>query len=309
MIGRAALTPGQCHNEGVTQEFEHRRRRQGYDDMLDLPGQDPLTVGQAEEIIRRAVELQVDDDLALPMLNERTLGRVAAELGIEPGHLRRAIAEARTSLEQPDLGLFDRLFAPGSITESAVVRGDRESVESRLGDWMSRHEGLRLRKKLPDGGVWEKDSHVLTRIRMGLRMGRGSRVLRNSRKVTHRIQPIRTDEQALALEAETHTLKAVGAATVAGLGALAATGAAVGAAAGVPEIAIPAAAGGFLLGAGAIVTGVKIWLGRVKDALRRALDSVSSPTIVEDPLEAQLKKLRRGWRDATRDFRGRNRWV
>ena len=295
----------------MTQEFEQRRPQPTYDGTIELPAEDPLSVNQVEAIIRRAVELQVDDDLSLPTLDERALHRVAAELGIEPGHLRRAIAEARTSLEQPDPGLFDRLFAPGSITESAVVRGDRESIESRLGDWMSRQEGLRLRKKLPDGGVWEKDSHVLTRIRMGLRMGRGSKVLRNSRKVTHRIQPIRPDEQALALEAETHTLKAVGAGAVAGLGVIAAAGAAAGAATGIPEIAIPAAAGGFLLGAGAIVTGVKIWLGRVKDALRRALDGVSSPGVAEnaDPLETQLKKLRRTWREAADDFRGRNRWV
>ena len=295
----------------MTQEFEQRRHRRAYDGTIQLPPIEPLSVDQVETIIRRAVELQVDDDLSLPTLDEAALHRVAAELGIEPGHLRRAIAEARTSLDQPDPGLFDRVFAPGSITESAVVRGDRESIESRLGDWMSRQEGLRLRKKLPDGGVWEKDSHVLTRIRMGLRLGRGSKVLRNSRKVTHRIQPIRPDEQALALEAETHTLKTVGATAVAGLGVLAAAGAAAGAASGVPEIAIPAAAGGFLLGAGAIVTGVKVWLGRVRDALRRALDGVTSPGIVEnaDPLETQLKKLRRTWRDAAEEFRGRNRWV
>jgi hypothetical protein len=295
----------------VTQEFEQRRRRQAYEGTIDLPPQEPLSVDQVETIIKRAVELQVEDDLSLPTLDEQALHRVARELGIEPGHLRRAIAEARTSLERPDPGVFDRLFAPGSITESAIVRGDRESVESRLGDWMSRQEGLRLRRKLPDGGVWERDSHVLTRIRMGLRMGRGSRVLRNSRKVTHRIQPIRDDEHALALEAETHTLKTVGAAAVAGLGVLTAAGAAAGAATGAPEIAIPAAVAGFTIGAGAIVAGVKVWLSRVKDALRRALDSVASPGVIEepDPLENQLRRLRKNWRETAREFRGRNRWV
>lgn len=295
----------------MTQEFEQRRRRQAYEQAIDLPPQEPLSVDAVETIIRRAVELQVEDDLSLPTLDEEALHRVAEELGIEPGHLRRAIAEARTSQERPDPGLFDRMFAPGSITESAIVYGDRESVESRLGDWMSRQEGLRLRRKLADGGVWEKDSHVLTRIRMGLRMGRGSRVLRNSRKVTHRIQAIRDDEQALALEAETHTLKTVGATAVAGLGAVAAAGAAYGAASGVPEIAIPAAAGGFLLGSGAIIMGVKMWLSRVKDALRRALDGVSSPAVTadRDPMDRQLKRLRHNLREAGREFRGRNRWV
>lgn len=294
----------------MTQEFEQRRRQQPYEGTVDLPPKEPLSVDTVEAIIRRAVELQVDDDLALPTLDERALHRVAEELGIEPGHLRRAIAEAQTSLERPDPGLFDRLFAPVSITESAIVYSDRETVESRLGEWMSRQEGLRLRRKLADGGVWEKDSHVLTRIRMGLRMGRGSRVLRNSRKVTHRIQAIRDEEQALALEAETHTLKAVGAAAVAGLGAAAAAGAAFGTAVGAPEIAIPAAVGGFLLGSGAIVTGVKVWLSRVRDALRRALDGVSSPDVMHgnDPLERQLLRLRKNLREARREFRGRTRW-
>lgn len=290
----------------MTQEFEQRQSRPAYEDMIDLPPKEPLSVDTVETIIRRAVELQVEDELALPTLDEKALHRVAAELGIDPAHLRRSIAEAKTSMEKPDPGLFDRLFAPGSITESAIVYADRETTESRLGEWMSRQEGLRLRRKLVDGGVWEKDSHVLTRIRMGLRMGRGSRVLRNSRKVTHRIQPIKDEEQALALEAETHTLKAVGAGAVAGLGALAVAGGVVGSAVGAPEIAIPAATGGFLLGSGAIVMGVKVWLSRVKDALRRALDGVSSPDIAEgnDPLERQLRRLRKSFKDARREMRG-----
>ncbi len=295
----------------MAQEFEQRRRRQAYEGTTDSPPGEPLSVNAVEHIIRRAVELQVQDDLSLPTLDEQALHRVAEELGIERGHLRRAIAEARTSLERPDPGLFDRLFAPGSITESAIVYADRSTVESRLGEWMSRQEGLRLRRKLPDGGVWEKDPHVLTRLRMVMRLGRGSRVLRNSRKVTHRIQAIGAQEQALALEAETHTLKTVGAAAVAGLGAVAAAGAAYGSAAGAPEIAIPAAVGGFLLGGGAIITGVKVWLSRVKDALRRALDGVSSPDVLEDgdPLERQLKRLRRNFKDATRELHRRNRRV
>ena len=290
----------------MTQDFEQRNRPQSYEGMVDLPPREPLSVDTVETIIRRAVELQVEDELALPTLDEEALHRVAEELGIDPAHLRRSIAEAKTSLERPDPGLFDRLFAPGSITESAIVYADRETTESRLGDWMSKQEGLRLRRKLADGGVWEKDSHVLTRIRMGLRMGRGSRVLRNSRKVTHRIQPIKDEEQALALEAETHTLKAVGAGAVAGLGALAVAGGAVGAALGAPEVAIPVATGGFLLGSGAIVMGVKVWLSRVKDALRRALDGVSSPDVdtAGDPLERQLLRLRKSFKDARREMRG-----
>ncbi|MBT8166311.1 MAG: hypothetical protein KJO97_12245, partial [Acidimicrobiia bacterium] len=109
----------------------------------------------------------------------------------------------------------------------------------------------------------------------------------------------------LALEAETHTLKAVGAGAVAGLGVVAAAGAVIGSAAGAPEIAIPVATAGFTLGSTAIVLGVKVWLSDVKDALRRALDGVSSPDVMKvgDPLERQLLRLRKNFKEARDEFR------
>ncbi|MBT8213537.1 MAG: hypothetical protein KJN71_10370, partial [Acidimicrobiia bacterium] len=60
-----------------------------------------LDAAQVERIIRRAVELQVDEDLAMPALEEPALERIATELGIDQEHLRRAIAEAKTDLTRP----------------------------------------------------------------------------------------------------------------------------------------------------------------------------------------------------------------
>ena len=282
----------------MTQEFEQRRRRQQYDESLELPPRDELSVDQVEAIIGRATELQVEADFSLPTLDEDALHRVARELGIQPAHLRRAIAEARTSLTAPEPSLLERILAPTSVVESRVVHGDRDLVEARLGEWMTRQEGLRLRRKDRDGGVWEKDPHLVTRVRMGLRLGRGSRVLRNSRKVAHRIQSIRDDEQALALEAETHTIKNVGAAGLAALGALASAGAAYGIAAGAPEIAIPAAVGGLAVTGTGVVVGVRMWLNRIREGLRRVLDGVSSreTSAPPDSLDRQVKDMWRSWR-------------
>ena len=105
----------------MTQEFEQRRRREAYQGTVDLPPREPLSVNEVETIIRRAVELQVDDDLSLPTLDEKALHRVAEELGIEPGHLRRAIAEARTSMEEPKPIACERLKAAGSSRSTADV--------------------------------------------------------------------------------------------------------------------------------------------------------------------------------------------
>ena len=282
----------------MTQEFEQRRRKQQYDDTVDLPSRDGLSVEEVEAIIRRATELQAEDDFSLPTLDEEALHRVARELGIQSGNLRRAIAEARTSLIRPEPSLLDRILAPPSVTESRVVYGDREVVESRLGEWMTRQEGLRLRRKDRDGGVWEKDPHIVTRVRMGLRLGRGSRVLRNSRKVTHRIQSIRDDEQALALEAETHTIKSVGAVGLAALGAVASTGAAYGIAVGAPEIAVPAAVAGLALTGTGVILGVRMWVNKIREGLRRVLDGVSSQETATPPdsLDRHVKDIWRNWR-------------
>ena len=282
----------------MTQEFEQRRRKQGYDETVDLPPNDGLSVEQIEAIINRATELQAEADFSLPTLDEDALHRVARELGIQPGHLRRAIAESRTSLIRPEPSLLDRILAPLSVTESRVVHGERDVVEERLGEWMTRQEGLRLRRKDRDGGVWEKDPHIVTRVRMGLRLGRGSRVLRNSRKVAHRIQSIRDDEQALALEAETHTIKNVGAAGLAALGAVASAGAAFGIASGVPEIAVPAAIGGLALSGAGVIVGVRMWVNRIREGLRRVLDGVSSQETASPPdsLDRHVKDIWRNWR-------------
>jgi hypothetical protein len=163
---------------------------------------------------------------------------------------------------------------------------------------MTRQEGLRLRRKDRDGGVWEKDPHIVTRLRMGLRLGRGSRVLRNSRKVTHRIQSIRDDEQALALKAETHTIKNVGTAGLAVLGAVAAAGAAYGIAVGAPEIAVPAAVGGLVLTGTGVVFGVRMWVSKIREGLRRVLDGVSSHETATPPdsLDRHVKDMWTKWR-------------
>lgn len=281
----------------MTQEFERRRQRR-YDESVELPPREALSVDQVEAIIGRATELQAEADFSLPTLDEDALHRVARELGIQPGHLRRAIAEARTSLAKPEPSILERILAPMSVIESRVVHGDRDAVESRLGEWMTRQEGLRLRRKDRDGGVWEKDPHLVTKLRMGLRLGRGSRVLRNSRKVAHRIQSIRDDEQALALEAETHTIKIVGAAGLAALGALASAGAAYGVATGSPEVAIPAALGGLALTSGGLIVGVRMWVNRIREGLRRVLDGVSSQetSTPPDSLDRHMRDMWRNWR-------------
>jgi len=252
-----------------------------------------LDAAQVERIIRRAVELQVDEDLAMPALDEPALERIASELGIDREHLRRAIAEAKTDLTRPENTLLDRLFAPQSITESRIVRGDRDTVEARIIGWMRRHEGMRIRRRNDSGALWEKDPHIFTKVRMGLRMGRGTPALR-TRAVAHRLQTVKPGEQAVALEASTRGLRDLGTVGATAAGVLAGIGTGVGlSVANVdPIVAVPAGMAAAAVGFGGVVLGVKMWLSRVRDGLRRAFDGIETHDLEEpDPIETRIRTI------------------
>ncbi|MBT8197704.1 MAG: hypothetical protein KJO84_04290, partial [Acidimicrobiia bacterium] len=193
----------------------------------------------------------------------------------------------------PETTLLDRLFAPSSITESRVVRGDRGTVEARIIGWMRRHEGMRMRRRGDGGALWEKDPHIFTKVRMGLRMGRGTPALR-TRALAHRIQTVKPGEQAVALEASTRGLRDLGTVGATAAGVLAGIGAGVGVsvAGGGPEVAIPVGLGAAAVGFGGVVLGVKLWLSRIRDGLRRAFDGIETVDLDEtDPIETRIRTI------------------
>ncbi len=256
-----------------------------------------LDLATVDRVLHRAVQLQAAGDTSAPGLSAAALVRVAAEVGVTEGNLRRALAEVLTTPEE-ESGFWSWLLAPDRLVESQVVPGDAADVERRLADWMRQFEGLRLRRRADGGGVWEKDPHVLTRVRMALGGGRGK--LRNAQNVTHRVAPTGAGGQVVSVAADTTGARAAGQAALA-IGAAAGGAAVVGAAVGLDGVAqigaLAGAAAGTAAWIGAVVWAVRARVGRVRDGLRRVLDNVADPHLAggHDSLAGQISRLQRMW--------------
>ncbi len=262
---------------------------------LTLPDLDLATV---DRVLHRAVELQVDQAAAPSRLAGADLVRVAAEVGVSEANLRRALAEVLASPED-ERDFWAGLLAPDRVVESQAIAGTAADADRLVGEWMRQFEGMRLRRRVDGGGVWEKDRHLFTRIRMGLGMGSGGR-LRSVRDVTHRVVPAGAGEQVVSMTADTSGVRAVGQAALA-VGAAAGGAALVGAAVGVDGAAqlgaLAGAAAGTAAWLGGVVWAVRARVGRIRDSLQRVLDGVADPAVgtYEDSLVGQIDRLRRHW--------------
>ncbi|MDH3270158.1 MAG: hypothetical protein OEN56_02425 [Gemmatimonadota bacterium] len=94
-----------------------------------------LTRRQFDAVIRRAAELaEADPDGSEGALSEVELFRIAGEVGLPEGHVRRALAEVRSGQEHA--GFLDRTFGPASITASRIVPGTPDGLRTIIDDFL-----------------------------------------------------------------------------------------------------------------------------------------------------------------------------
>ncbi len=260
-----------------------------------------------ERVLRRAIELQSDQDLGPDTFDGDTIKRIAGELGIDADHVEQALFEERVGDRVETLGIMERLLAPSRLSGRVTVAAPRGEVEEAATTWLERHEGLRMRRAVPGGALWERDPSALTKLRMGLKLGRGSGALRASGGVAHRIHTTRSGEQLVGLEVDTRiigrTAKGLLAAgTGVGLLAMIAMGLGLGWGEGIAAGLTALAA----FGAAAITT-ARTWTSRVRRGIRRALDAIASPGVagVHSTVVDRITKTIRQWGDAGREARRR----
>ncbi len=242
---------------------------------------DRLSAGEAESVIRRALELTDEETHGAEhgSLDRATLEIVARELGIPMKHLTRALAEQQIAAATGgDDTWFDRLMRIDELDGATLVRGNRDAVQQALVTWFNTHEGLRAVQTGPNRGEWEKDTTPLTAIRMGLGMTNSSRALRSAGTVTHEITSLGPDEHLVSIEAGKGLLRATAKGLVAGAISLAVL-AGIAIAAGPGNLASGALAAvwtALLFGAGATLA-VRSWAGRISRGIRRALGAITHP--------------------------------
>jgi hypothetical protein len=134
-------------------------------------------------VLARATELQGPGADAPEQISESRLLEIAREVGIDPNHVRQALAEerARGSMEESSGGFLLDNIGPAHVGAQRAVPGTSTDVQARLEAWMPRMEHMAVRRRVPQRISWEPRSTVL---------GNAVRVMTS----TNRAELIRADQ-------------------------------------------------------------------------------------------------------------------
>lgn len=110
-----------------------------------------------ERVLARATELQGAVGDAPEAISESRLLEIAREVGIDPNHVRQAMAEerARGSFVETERGFLLDSMGGSHVDGQRAVPGSAADVQSRLESWMPRMESMAVRRKLPQRVSWE----------------------------------------------------------------------------------------------------------------------------------------------------------
>jgi hypothetical protein len=124
-----------------------------------LPAVDQISGGDLERVIQRAAELQWSQGDVPDSLDEAAVIHIAGEVGLEPRHVRQALAELRADALVParaaETGLATRLFGSATFQESRVVPGNVSEILSVLGEYLTDRESLTCVRDRGGHQVWE----------------------------------------------------------------------------------------------------------------------------------------------------------
>jgi hypothetical protein len=197
---------------------------------------------ELDRIIRRAVELQFHAaEAAEGELSEAEVVRIGAEVGLDAGHVRRALEEVRADALAPalppDASLLQRVIGPGHFQHRRVVPGEPERVEAELARWLRDRESLHPVRSRAGVSLWEPAEGFLPQLQRGLKW-RGHRYdLAQARQVEVIVQGL---EDGWSLVTLTLDLRNVRAEQGGGwMGGLAVGGAVAGVPLGLAALSLP----------------------------------------------------------------------
>ena len=128
------------------------------------PSNLPAAIDRAavERVLARALELQAGPSGdTQDRLTEAQLLDLAKEVGLDPVHLRQALAEERTRVAPPEeKGLLATLYGSATVSAQRTVTGTPTQVLQALDDWMQRQECLKVKRHFNERIVWEADQGI-----------------------------------------------------------------------------------------------------------------------------------------------------
>jgi hypothetical protein len=151
----------------------------------------------AQRVLRRATELSADapvadaGDWSASGVSERVLLEAAAEVGIEPAAVQKALALEKLGTTAP-ARLGDRLLGPAAVAADAETVWSPEDTLRLIDSWLVQAHHLRRERTRLDGGEWRRRTDVAARVQRGLRGLNGEGRLGDSESVTATALPVGT---------------------------------------------------------------------------------------------------------------------
>jgi hypothetical protein len=230
-----------------------------------------------ERVLARAAELQAGSGgAASELLTESQLIDIAKEVGLEPVHVRQALAEERTQPSGPiEQGWIAQTFGAGTASATRTVTGAPVAVLAALDRWMQDEECLRVQRRFADGLVWEPRSDMFGMLRRALGIGGRSYALASATSVRGTVVSLDATRTLIRLDADISDRRALRLRTGSALFGAGAVGAVIvyTLAVAMAAIAVVPLAGG-TAAAWALARGHRGLVARTQLALEQALDRV-----------------------------------
>jgi hypothetical protein len=271
-----------------------------------------LTRREFEDVMRRATELAAEGaDADELLLDETELLRIAGEVGLPEQHVRRALAEVRTSVPQGG-GALGRLFGPATVAAGRVVPGSREALGEAIDEFMVAGQLLQPVRRGPDLLSYRPAVDWASQIARAASATSKRHYVASAKSVEVTIEALEDERVFVQFDVDPGTRGdhmagaflgggAAGVAAGVGLGIVTATAAPV----------VLAVAAGVVVG-GAVSSSIVWATGRahrrrlqdVRDEVEGILDRLESGETLEPPPPSWRRWVRRHFHGVARDLRG-----
>ena len=186
-----------------------------------------------DRVLARAAEIQLAGAVGetSESISEADIIEIGKEVGLSPGVLRQALAEERTRIAlMEEGGLVAKVAGPRTAYGSRTVSGNPSEILAAIDAWMINKECLQVQRRFGERVVWEPARGLWSGIKKSVNIGgRGFDLCRAAcvAATVSEIAPGRTHVRMDADLTPSRTARVRGATALAGMGVVAAGGAAV----------------------------------------------------------------------------------
>jgi hypothetical protein len=276
-----------------------------------------ITRKEFDEVIRRAAEIAASEpEGGDSALTERDLFRIAREVGLEERHVRKALAQVRSS-PPTGRGPLAALFGPSFVVASRVVPGTREALAARIDEFMVAGNLLESVRRTADVLQYRPPVDWVSQIARAAAFTSRKYYVASAKRVEIRFETVEEGRVFVEMEVDPGTRDDyVAGGLIGGIAGGAGSGVGVALAMGAlfPVAMGIALAGGIVAGTGAL--GGVCWLTghyhkrrllEVRAEMEGILDRLESGESLEPPPSSWRRWVRRHFHGVARELLGESR--